>query len=170
MRTAADFVGASFKNVVFVKNATSGINAVLRSLEIHEGDSILITNQTYGAVQKAAREECKSTGAKLLVLNLTYPTVDFKGSAKFFIDEIIQHFTEVLQKNPGIKVAVVDYIGSSNAVLYPVKELIDLCHQYNVAVVVDGAHAPGQVPLNLEKLGADFFVGKLPSYLVFSIR
>jgi len=64
---------------------------------------------------------------------------------------------------------VIDYIGSSNAVLYPVKELVDLCHQHNVAVLVDGAHAPGHVPLNLEELGADFFVGNLHKW-VFAPR
>ena len=144
LKAAANFVGANFKNLVFVQNATSGINAVLKSLDLSEGDSILITNQTYGAVQKSVREVCKSTGAKLLVLNITYPTEDFRGSAKFFVDEIVQHFTEVLQKHPEVKLAVIDYIGSSNAVLYPVKELVDLCHQYNVSALIDGAHAPGQ--------------------------
>ena len=160
LQAAADFVGSKFDNIVFVQNATNGTNAVLRSLDLREGDAILITNQTYGAVEKLAREVCQSTGSKLLVLNITYPTVDFEGSVKFFIDDIVQQFKEVLQKNSTIKLAVVDYIGSSNAVLYPVKELVDLCHQHNVAVLVDGAHAPGQVPLNLEELGADFFVGK----------
>ena len=160
LQAAADFVGAKFDNIVFVQNATIGTNAVLRNLELTEDDAILITNQTFGAVKKLAREVCQSTGSKLLVLNITYPTVDFEGSVKFFIDDIVQQFKEVLQKNSTIKLAVVDYIGSSNAVLYPVKELIDLYHQHNVAVFVDGAHAPGQVPLNLEELGADFFVGK----------
>ena len=117
----------------FVQNATNGTNAVLRNLELTEDDAILITNQTFGAVKKLAREVCQSTGSKLLVLNITYPTVDFEGSVKFFIDDIVQQFKEVLQKNSTIKLTVVDYIGSSNAVLYPVKELIDLCH-----------HAPAQ--------------------------
>ena len=162
LKTAADFVGANFENMVFAQNATTAIMAVLRSFKLTESDTVLMTSHTYGTVKTSAQEVCKSSGSNIQVLQLTYPTVDFHGTTEFFIDDIVRNFKEALSSNSTIKLAVVDYIGSSNAVLYPVKELVDLCHQHNVAVLVDGAHAPGQVPLNLEELGADFFIGKRP--------
>ena len=160
LKTVAEFIGAKFENTVFVPNTTFGINTVLRSLDFDEGDAILVTNQTYGAIHMAAREVCQSNKAKLLVLNITYPTVDFHGTAEFYADDVVEHYSKVLQENSGIKLAIIDYITSSSALLLPVSELVSLCHKHNVSVLIDGAHAPGQVELNLEELGADFFVGK----------
>ena len=161
LETAAKFVGADPKNVVFVPNTTSGINTVLRCLDIHEGNGILITNQTYGAVQMTAREVCQTHKAKLLVLNITFPTSDMTGLVNYHATEVVQHYEKVLQENPSVKLAIIDAITSISAVKLPFKRLVEVCHKHDVLVLVDGAHAPGHIPLDLERLGADFFVGKL---------
>ena len=160
LETVAKFVGANPKDVVFVANATSGINTVLQCLDICEGDGILITNQTYGAVQMAAQDVCQANKAKLLVLNITFPTSDMTGSVDYHVTEIVQHYEKVLQENPSVKLAIIDAITSLSALKLPFKRLTEVCHKHNVLVLVDGAHTPGHIPLDLERLGADFFVGK----------
>ena len=160
VQAVARFVGASPENLVFVTNATSGINTVLRCLDIGEGNHILITNQTYGAIQMTVQDMCQDMKAKLLVLNLTFPTSDLTGSVQFYVQDVVQQYSQVLDENPTVKLAVIDYITSISAVQLPVQELIEVCHSRGVLVVIDGAHAPGQVKLHLEKLGADFFVGR----------
>lgn len=164
LETVAKFVGANPKDAVFVPNATSGINIVLRCLDISEGDGILIANQTYGAVQMTAQEVCQANKAKLLVLNITFPTSDMTGLVDYHATEIVQHYEKVLQENPCVKLAIIDAITSISALKLPFKRLTELCHKHNVLVLVDGAHAPGQIPLDLERLGADFFVGKLQGF------
>ena len=137
------------------------MNTILWCLDLCEGDGILITNQTYGAIQMAAQEVCRASKAKLLVLNIMFPTSDMTGSVNYQPSEIVQHYERVLQENPSIKIAIVDAITSVSAVKLPFKRITKVCHKHNVLVLVDGAHAPGQIPLDLERLGADFFVGRL---------
>lgn len=165
LETIAKFVGADVKDMVFVANATSGINTVLKCIDFNEGDGILITNQTYGAVQMTAQEICREKKAKLLVLNITFPTSDMTGSVEYHATEVVQHYEKVLQENSNVKLAIVDSITSISALKLPVKKLTEVCHKHNVLVLVDGAHAPGQIPLDLNKLGADFFVGNLHKWL-----
>ena len=161
LEAIAKFVGADVKDMVFVANATSGINTVLKYIDFNEGDGILITNQTYGSVQMTAQEICREKKAKLLVLNITFPTSDMTGSVKYHATEVVQHFEKVLPENRNVKLAILDSITSISALKLPVKKLTEVCHKHNVLVLVDGTHAPGQIPLDLNKLAADFFVGKL---------
>lgn len=160
LETVAKFVGANAKDLVFVPNATSGINTVLQCLNFHEGDGILVTNQTYGAIQMTAQDICQREKAKLLVLNITFPTSDMTGSVKYHATEVVEHYEKVLRENPTVKLAIIDAITSISALKLPFKRLTEVCHKHNVLVLIDGAHAPGQIPLDLERLGADFFVGK----------
>ena len=164
LETIAKFVGADVKDMTFLANATSGINTVLKCIDFNEGDGILITNQSYGAVQMTAQEICREKKAKLLVLNITFPTSDMTGSVEYHATEVVQHYEKVLQENPNVKLAIIDSITSISALKLPVKKLTEVCHKHNVLVLVDGAHAPGQIPLDLNKLGADFFVGKLNNF------
>lgn len=75
-------------------------------------------------------------------------------------DDIISQFERVISENEGIKVALIDHITCPSAILMPLKSLIDLCHRNGILVIVDGAHAPGHIPLNLEELSADFYTGE----------
>lgn len=160
LETVAKFVGANAKDLVFVPNTTTGINTVLQCLDFHEGDGILVTNQTYRAIQMTAQDICQREKAKLLVLNITFPTSDMTGSVKYHATEVVEHYEKVLRENPTVKLAIIDAITSVSALKLPFKRLTEVCHKHNVLVLIDGAHAPGQIPLDLERLGADFFVGK----------
>lgn len=150
LQAACDFVGANIENMVFVINATTGMNAAIKSILFKAGDVILATDQTYNAVKKI----CLQGTSRLEGVEVTFMTIPIESH-----EAVVSKYREQLAANKNIKLAVIDHISSAQAIKMPVKELIDLCHEHDVLVAVDGAHAPGQVPLSLEELGADFYTG-----------
>ncbi|XP_064616891.1 uncharacterized protein LOC135480892 [Liolophura sinensis] len=151
---AAEFVGADQKNLVLVGNATTGVNSVVKSFPLKSGEGILVTNLTYLAVRNACQAACdKVEGAKCHILEIKFPIESE--------DSIVELYEAYLQANPDVKLAIIDYITSSTALLLPVKRLIEVCRRHQVLVMVDGAHAPGHLAINVEELGADFFTGNL---------
>ncbi|EDO43426.1 predicted protein [Nematostella vectensis] len=165
VKSVANFINCDHRDLVFVNNATQGINAILRSLDLKEGDSVLVTNQTYGAVSMTTQEVCHSKKANLVVLNLTFRTSDLGGHSDYYVVDIVGQYRKVLQENPNIKIAIIDHITSSSALLLPVKKLLKACHDHGVMALVDGAHAPGQVSLEIDSLDADFYVGNLHKWM-----
>ena len=158
-RVVARFVGSNVNNLVFVPNVSSGINTVLRCLDIQEGEGVLVTNHTSAAVLMAAQEVCAEKNAELLVLNIAFSTSDMTGSVEYYAEDIVEHYSKVLLENPVVKVAIVDAITSGSSLKLPLKHVIKACRSYDVHVLVNGDQAAGQIPLDLESLGADFFVG-----------
>jgi isopenicillin-N epimerase len=155
LRAAADavaqYLGAKGEDLVFVDNATTGINAILRSLPFGPGDEILIPDLAYGAVINTARYVARERGAKLVTVELPFPVAE---PAK-----VVEAIEAVL--TPRTKILIVDHITAETALLLPLEAIIALCKTKGVPVLVDGAHAPGAIPLNLEQLGADWYVGNL---------
>ncbi|XP_041481944.1 putative L-cysteine desulfhydrase 1 isoform X3 [Lytechinus variegatus] len=123
----------------------------------------------------AVKNVAEFVGAKpenlVLVENVTtdISIVPIKIPVQTTAKEIIEHYSRALDENPRINLAMIDHITSSSAIVMPIKELVDLCHSRGVMVAIDGAHAPGQIPLRLEDLGADFYYGNLHKWL-FSPR
>nr|XP_054769956.1 uncharacterized protein LOC129277813 isoform X1 [Lytechinus pictus] len=123
----------------------------------------------------AVKNVAEFVGAKpenlVLVENVTtdFSIVPIKIPVQTTAKEIIELYSRALDENPGIKVAMIDHITSFSAIVMPIKELVDLCHSHGVIVAIDGAHAPGQIPLRLEDIGADFYCGNLHKWL-FSPR
>jgi isopenicillin-N epimerase len=138
-------------SVAIVDNATDGVEAVLRSLSLTAVDEILTTSMTYGAVAMAARHIAATQGAKVMVAELHFPDPEPEQC----IAAIAQTIT------PRTKIAILDHITSSTALLMPLKEMIEACRARGVPVLVDGAHAPGQVALDISALKADWYVGNL---------
>ncbi len=151
----ANWVGAKPENLVFVENATSGINAVLRSLDFQGGDEIAFTNHTYPAVRQTIQWVSQRTGSLAVEAQIPFPIAG--------PEEILTAFEAIL--TPKTRLAVVDHISSPTALIYPLPELISLCHERGIPVLVDGAHAPGVLPLQLEALGADWYVGNAHKWL-----
>lgn len=147
----AAFVGARGEDLVFVANATTGVNAVLRSLRLEEGDELLISNLAYGAVANTAAFVARERGARVLRLELPFPMAD-PGQ-----------YLEALEKalTPHTKIAILDHITSETALVLPLAEMAALCRAKGVLVLADGAHAPGQIPLDLPRLGVEWYVGNL---------
>lgn len=155
-RRLAKFVGCDAKDLVLVTNATMGINCVLRSLKFSPGDIILSYDFTYGAVKKLLRQVCKDTGAELKEITTHFPISD------------PQELIEALKSDvgeAGVKLLVLDHIPSNTPFIVPVCNIVTLCHQHNVQVLVDGAHTLGALPLNLEELNADFYVSNAHKWL-----
>jgi len=152
----AAYLGADGDDLVYVDNATAGVNAVLRSLDFAPGDEILITNLAYGAVAKAARFVAARTGARLVEATIPLPLAD--------PDTVIERVAAVL--SPRVRLAVFDHIASTSALVLPVVQLTALAKKAGARVLIDGAHAPGQVPLEVPAIGAHWYVGNCHKWLM----
>lgn len=155
MRVAADavarFVGARRDDLVFVDNATTGVNAVLRSFPLESGDEILLTNHNYGAVGRAAEFVASERGLEIRTVTVPYPP--FNRSR--LVDLISAAIT------PNTRIAVIDHIVSESALVFPIADIAVVCRAHGVALVVDGAHVPGVLPLDVPAIGADFYTANL---------
>jgi isopenicillin-N epimerase len=147
----ARFVGAEAGDLVFVDNATAGVNAVLRSFPLGGGDEILITDHTYGAVANAAMFVARERGARVVRATLPYPAFDAARAAAA-VDAAI---------TPATRIAIVDHITSESAIVLPLAEIAARCRARGVAVLADGAHAPGAIALDVPAQGADWYIANL---------
>ncbi|HLI20280.1 MAG TPA: aminotransferase class V-fold PLP-dependent enzyme [Stellaceae bacterium] len=144
-------IGAAADDVVFVENATSGLNAVLRSLDFEPGDEILITSLSYPAIRKAAYYTASRSGARVVEAKIDLPMTDERAILR------------AVSSRCGIrtKLAIFDHIASHSALVLPVATLTRLAHEAGARVMIDGAHAPGQIALDVPALGAEWYVGNL---------
>jgi isopenicillin-N epimerase len=159
MRTArgalAAYVGAQTDDLVFVPNATTGLNIVARSLPLEPGDEVLATDHEYGALDRTWRFVCARRGASYINQRVSLPV----ESPEQVVKEIWAGVT------PRTRVLFLSHITSPTAIVFPVTELVRRAREANILTVIDGAHAPGQGSLDLEKLGADFYSGNLHKWL-----
>ena len=147
----AAFVHADAGDLVFVDNATAGVNAVLRSLPLVADDEILRLDHAYGAVAKTIEFVARRRGARVRVVDVPYPTFD----AEVLIDRVSDALS------PQTRVAVLDHITSESAIVLPIAELVAACGRSGVPVLVDGAHVPGALPLDIPAIGADWYTANL---------
>ncbi len=147
----ARFFGARGEDLVFVDNATTGVNAVLRSLAFSPGDEILISDHVYGAVANTARFVARRQGARVRTVELPYPAPSAESIAGAFEAGI----------TAATKLVIVDHITSETALLFPVAEIAARCRARGIPLLVDGAHAPGSIVLDIPALGADWYVANL---------
>ncbi len=148
-KVAARFLGADVDGFAFVHNATTGANTALSTVDLEPTDEVLVTNQTYGAVRFAADRYCTLKKARLVECKVPIPS---KGSKELFRPIIAS-------VNEKTRLAIIDHIASSTGLVFPVKGLIEELHAMGVMVLVDAAHAPGMVEVNLYDLQPDFWTG-----------
>ena len=151
----AGFLGAPAEEIVFVENATAGMNAVLRSLAFAPGDEIVTTDHVYGAVRQVLAHLERKSGVRVVEAQLPWPARD----ADALVAAVERAFT------PRTRLLVIDHIASRSALILPVAELAELAHARGVRVLVDGAHAPGQLALDVPSLGADWVIGNCHKWL-----
>jgi len=151
----ASFLGAAGEDLAFVDNATTGANAVLRSFPLKPGDEVLITDHTYPAVRNAVRFVCERTGARIVEAKLRFPAESPDG--------IVAAVTAALTERT--RLAVFDLISSASAIVMPVPALARACRDAGAPVLVDAAHGPGMVDLDLPALGADWVTGNAHKWL-----
>jgi isopenicillin-N epimerase len=145
----AAFVGSIPEHVAFVPNATTAVSSVLRSLRFEPGDELLANDQEYPSAVYALRDVVQKTGATLVIAPVPFP-----------IREPGQVFDAVLGAvTPRTRLAVISHVTSGTALVFPVAELVRELAGRGVATLIDGAHAPGMLPLALDELGADYYTG-----------
>jgi isopenicillin-N epimerase len=155
-RTAlASFVGANPADLVFVSNATTGVNSILRSLSFRPGDELIITNHAYNACCNALQFIAERFGAKIVVANIPFPV----DSAEQVIQTILSYVS------PRTKLALLDHVSSPTAVVFPLSSLIQSLANQGIDTLVDGAHASGMLPLDLQFLGATYYTGNCHKWM-----
>lgn len=151
----ADFVGASAAELAFVPNATTGVNTVLRSLTFQPGDELLTTNQEYNASRNALNFAAQQSGATVVVAEVPFPIAS--------ADRVIE---AVLDKVTGkTRLVLIDHVTSQTGLVFPLEKLIPELAQRQIEVLVDGAHAPGMIPLHLTQLGVTYYTGNCHKWL-----
>jgi isopenicillin-N epimerase len=159
LRHAADrlgaFIGADGRDIAFVDNATTGCNAVLRSLRLLPGDEIVVLTHGYGAVRNTVRYVAERAGARMVEALVPFPHPQ--------ADTIVGNIAAALTKRT--RLAVVDHITSGSALVLPLQQIVGVCHDAGVPVLVDGAHGPAQVALDVRAIGADWYAGNCHKWL-----
>jgi isopenicillin-N epimerase len=154
LRVAADevaaFLGASGEDLVFVDNITAGVNSILRSFPLQQGDEILVSDLVYGGVLRAALFAARERGATVRTVEMPYP---------FRADRLADAYANAV--GPRTRLAIVEHITAQSAVIFPLRETAARLRAQGVAVLADAAHAPGQIPVDIPSLGVDWYVANL---------
>ncbi|HEY5339015.1 MAG TPA: aminotransferase class V-fold PLP-dependent enzyme [Rhizomicrobium sp.] len=152
---AARNFGGAAQDWVFCENATSAVNSVLSSYPLKNGDEILTTSHAYGAVLKAMQVWAERRNAKVAVAEL--PAII--ESEDQVVEIVTRHFTA------NTKLLIIDHITSPTAAVFPVARIAKAARAAGAATLVDGAHAVGQVVVDVEAIGADWYTGNAHKWL-----
>lgn len=150
----ATFTDAPEGQLAFVESTTVGIQAVLQSFPLSEGDEVLITSHQYHAVKLAAQRRCRETGATLIEADVSAPVSD---------DDVFECITARISDRT--RLAIIDHITSATALTFPVKRIAAALRERGVKILIDGAHAVGQLDLNIADIDADWYVTNAHKWL-----
>ena len=153
--SVASFLGAEPADLVFVPNATAGVNAVLRSLTFAPGEEILVTTHTYNACRKAVEHVAARAGARVVSVPLPFPCADDDSVIAMILGAV----------SARTRLALIDHVTSPTALVLPLEPLVETLNARGVDTLVDGAHAPGMVPLVLSELNAAYYTGNAHKWL-----
>lgn len=160
LRTSAErlagFLGGHGRDYVFTENATAGCNTVLNSIAFGQGDEILVTNHCYPAVLLAAQQVARRNGATIVQAEVPFPLVEEA--------QIITAIEAKLTRRT--RLVILDHITSPTALVFPVDRLTALCRDIGAQVLIDGAHAPGMLSLDIPSIAADWYVGNCHKWLM----
>jgi len=154
-RVIGQYINADPEDVVYVPNATYALNVIARSLQLYPNDEVLTSNHEYGACNNVWQFLSQKRGFSYKQQPISFPVV----SQEAFINELWQGVTGLT------KVIFLSHITSATATRFPVKEICRLARENGILTVLDGAHAPGQIPVDMEDIGADFYFGNAHKWM-----
>jgi len=154
-RVLGEFVGAKPENLALLPNATSAVATVIHNLSLGPGDEVLVNSHEYSSCLSELERVAGEKGFRIVSAKIPFPTV----SGSQIRDAILGAIT------PRTRACLVSSVTSPTAIVFPVQEIVDECRRRGVVSVVDGAHAPGQLPVNIERLGCDFFAANLHKWV-----
>lgn len=152
----ANYISCEADDLVLVTNPSYGLNIIAKSLKLEKGDEILSTDLEYGASDKIWNYYCDKAGAKYIRSKIELPL-----STK---EKFVEDFFKGVTKNT--KAIFISHITSSTALILPVKEICEIAKQKGLLTIVDGAHVPGHIPLNLKTLDADIYTGACHKWMM----
>ena len=150
----ACYLGADADDLVFVSNATTGVNIVAKSLQLRPGDEVLTTDLEYGACRATLAAVCAQAGAQLVVVPVSLPLTT---------DAFVAAMRGAMTKRT--RLVMMSHITSPTALRLPIEPVLALARQRGIATLVDGAHGPGQLALDLSALGADYYTGNCHKWM-----
>ncbi len=154
-QAVSELVGAQSESMALIPNTTTGVNAVLRSFPFSPGDHILTTDHVYNACRNVLEHVAARTGAHLVVAPVPFPLRE----SEQVVEAVMGHVSR------RTRFALIDHITSATGLVLPVGRLVPRLEERGVTVMVDGAHGPGMVPLNVEALGASYYAGNCHKWL-----
>ncbi len=155
-KALANYINCPKEDLVYVTNPSWAMNVVIKSLDLKEGDEILATDQEYGAVDKAFNYYCKKTGAKYIRQKINLPLLSK--------EQFIEDFWKGLSTKT--KVVCLSQITSSTALIFPVKEICEKAKELGLITIIDGAHVPAHIDLDLSKIKADVYTGACHKWML----
>jgi isopenicillin-N epimerase len=151
----AAFIGAAPGEIAFVQNATAGVNAVLRSLDLDKHDELLVTTHEYNASRNALDYVSALSGAKVVVVDVPFPI----AGPEAVIERVLEKVTE------RTRLLLIDHITSQTALILPIERIIAELRGRGIDTLVDGAHGPGQIPLDMHAIGAAYYTGNFHKWV-----
>lgn len=152
----AEYIHCDADDLVYTTNPTYAINIIAKSFDLKEGDEILATNHEYGALDRTWNYYCDKVGAKYIQQNISLPIV----SKAQIIEDFFAGYTE------RTKAIFISQITSMTALIFPVEEICAKAKSLGLITIVDGAHVPGHIPLNLSTLQADIYTGACHKWMM----
>jgi len=152
----ASFVGCDADDFFFTPNPTVAINTVMRSLKLNEGDEILATDNEYGAMDMTWHFFCKQSGARYINQPITLPLT----TKEQFLGEFWRGYTSKT------KVVFINQMSSATALIFPVKEIVDKAKSLGLITIIDGAHVPGHIDLDIKAMDPDYYTGTLHKWML----
>ena len=144
-----NYINCPSEDLVYFPNPTTAVNAVARSLKLSPGDEVLSTNHIYGALDRSWKYICDNKKANFIKAQVPFPI----ESKQEFLESIFKHITNKT------KVIFLSHITSMTAIIFPIEEVIKFAKEKNILTIIDGAHVPGHIPLDIMKLDADIYTG-----------